>query len=107
MTFTYTFKYGDDVVWFAHSYPYTYTDLNKDLDVIREKNRDICRIDSLCLTLANIPCPVLTITQNVGTFTSWDEELTKISKTAAGRRLIRIREIKKGGKFHLERKRAH
>ncbi|CAG9316011.1 unnamed protein product [Blepharisma stoltei] len=98
LTFTYTFAHANDLIYFSHSYPYTYTDLNKDLEAIKAKHSDKCRIDTLCMTLANNPCPVLTITHNVGSFTPWEEELTKITKTAAGRRLIRIKEIRKGGR---------
>lgn len=34
LTFTYTFKYDQDTVFFAYSVPYTYTDLRNDLQLI-------------------------------------------------------------------------
>jgi hypothetical protein len=32
LTFSYTFKYDDDTVYFAHSFPYTYTNLMEYLN---------------------------------------------------------------------------
>lgn len=32
LSFTYTFPHDDDVVYFSHSLPYTYTDLNEDMN---------------------------------------------------------------------------
>ena len=33
-TFSYTFEYPNDTVYFAYSYPYTYTDMIEDLNRI-------------------------------------------------------------------------
>ena len=33
-TFTYTFEYDDDLVYFAYSVPYTYSDLRNDITAI-------------------------------------------------------------------------
>jgi len=32
LSFTYTFENDNDIIHFSHSKPYTYTDLNVDLD---------------------------------------------------------------------------
>lgn len=37
LTFSYKFEYDDDYVYFANNIPYTYTDLNKELNEF-EKN---------------------------------------------------------------------
>ena len=34
LQFTYTFRHDEDTVYFAHSFPYTYTDLQEDLNKI-------------------------------------------------------------------------
>lgn len=38
MTFSYDFKYDEDVIFFAYSVPYTYSDLTEELTAI-EKDR--------------------------------------------------------------------
>lgn len=64
LTFTITFAYDNDTVFFAHSYPYTYTQLNRYIKGIladpKKKNR--CRNRTLCRTLGGNECHVLTIT---------------------------------------------
>jgi hypothetical protein len=89
LRFSYCFRQVDDEVSFAHCFPYTYTDLQSFLSKYRES--DCLRIDSLCDTLAGNQVPVLTITQDVASYPSWEEESIKLSKTAAGRRLMRIK----------------
>jgi hypothetical protein len=37
LAFTYDFKYDDDIVFFAHSFPYTVTKLSNFLDSIDQK----------------------------------------------------------------------
>lgn len=63
-TFTYTFEYDDDAVFFAYSVPYTYTDLRNDLAAIEtDPNRaKLVRKATLCRTLSGEQCEVLTIT---------------------------------------------
>ncbi|CAD8208043.1 unnamed protein product [Paramecium pentaurelia] len=66
LRFSYTFKYNNDKVYFAHSYPYTYTNLLEFLNTILdnpEKNQYMSR-KSLCTTLGGNTCEVLTITSN-------------------------------------------
>jgi len=64
LTFTVTFKHDNDSVYFAHCYPYTYTDLQNDLMEI-EKDPHAgghFRRRKLCDTLAGNACDLLTIT---------------------------------------------
>eukprot|EP00605_Chrysophyceae_sp_TOSAG23-4_P000392 GSChrysophyteH1.ASY1.ANO1.448.1 assembled CDS len=61
--FTYTFD-GPDTVYFAHTFPYTYSDLQRYLASLdRDRNvAQIMRRKLLCTTLAGNRCDVLTIT---------------------------------------------
>ncbi|EAS07091.3 zinc carboxypeptidase family protein (macronuclear) [Tetrahymena thermophila SB210] len=64
LTFSYTFQYNQDTVYFAHSYPYTYSDLQDDLNKImndKEKSQHISK-KNMCLTLSGNVCDLLTIT---------------------------------------------
>ena len=49
LTFKYTFTYENDTVFFAHFYPYTFTDLEKYLAKATaiDDNRKIMRVDIL------------------------------------------------------------
>jgi hypothetical protein len=100
LSFTYTFEYDHDLVYFAHCYPYCYSTLQSYISsaVIRSEEEDILRVDSLCTTHTGNTCPVLTITSNVSTYSSWEDEFSLMMKSAAGRKMIRQRE---------ERKEAH
>jgi hypothetical protein len=64
LTFTYTFQQPGETVWFAHCYPYTYTDLQQYLKTIDENLalRPFCKRRLLCQTLAGNRCELLTIT---------------------------------------------
>jgi hypothetical protein len=63
-TFSYTFE-SPDVVYFAYTYPYTYTDLQKFLVRLETDPRtsNIVHRRPLCSTLAGNRCDVLTITE--------------------------------------------
>ncbi|CAG9336270.1 unnamed protein product [Blepharisma stoltei] len=64
MTFAYEFKYTNDTVFFAYSFPYTYTDLMQDLQAL-EDNYYVSQIMArrlLCYTIAGNRCEYLTIT---------------------------------------------
>ena len=64
MTFTYDFKIDNDVVYFAYSYPYTYSDLTEELRKIEKdtvKSNYMTR-NILCRTIAGNKCEYLTIT---------------------------------------------
>jgi hypothetical protein len=62
--FKYTFCYSKDIVYFAHSYPYTVTQLKGYLDSLeadQNVNEFVLR-RTLCKTLAGNTCYYLTIT---------------------------------------------
>jgi hypothetical protein len=68
-TFTYEFEYPDDTVYFAYSYPYTYTDMTDDLNRIMGdpiKSAFIVR-KTLCESLAGNKVEYLTITSKQNT----------------------------------------
>jgi hypothetical protein len=94
LTFSYTFQENDDTVYFAHCFPYTYTALMHDLRVLALKHPSTCRLDILCKTLGGNDCPVITITQNIETYQSWSDELNRLAKTSAARRLLRAKELR-------------
>lgn len=103
LSFTYTFTSANDKVYFAHCYPYTYSDLTHYLSHITSipSNKSILRVNCLCKTLGGNSCPVITITQNISTYTQWEEESIKLTKSAAGRRIMKMREIKQEAKLKV------
>lgn len=62
LTFTHTFDLDKDTVYFAHCYPYTYTDLSEDLSKLERTCSNIMTRATLCRTLAGNRCEYLTIT---------------------------------------------
>eukprot|EP00045_Choanoeca_perplexa_P003782 m.33382 g.33382 ORF g.33382 m.33382 type:complete len:950 (-) comp12228_c0_seq1:17-2866(-) len=64
LRFSWTASYDDDVVYFAHCYPYTYTDLQAYLTSLlaRPNSASIVRLRTLCQTLAGNSCDLLTVT---------------------------------------------
>ena len=64
LVFTYTFEHAGETVFFAHSFPYTYSDLQSYLLSLQmdERISQFCRRKLLCNTLAGNRCDVLTIT---------------------------------------------
>jgi hypothetical protein len=78
LSFTYEFEANvDDEVWFAHAVPYTYTRMQEHLAELRgaEKYQSILRMNILCYSLGKSPVPLLTITDNVGTYLDYYEEM--------------------------------
>jgi hypothetical protein len=63
LTFTYTFL-GPVTTYFAHMFPYTFSDLKRYLSSLEENDRilKIMTRKELCLTLAGNVCEVVTIT---------------------------------------------
>ena len=79
-TFSFTYEFmpnQDDEVWFAHAVPSNYTQMQESLLELRnaEQHKDIMKMNILCLTLARNPSPLITITENVGTYLDYYEEL--------------------------------
>lgn len=64
LTFTHTFEYDDDQLFFAHCFPYTYSDLQEDMGRIEKDTytQNFCHRTTLCRTLAGNRCEYLTIT---------------------------------------------
>ena len=80
--FTLSFKYEflsgeDDELWFAHAIPSTYTEMQEGLKDVRSdaKHSSYMTMDILCQTLSKAPVPLITITENVGTYLNYYEEL--------------------------------
>ena len=68
-TFTYNFEYEDDTVYFAYCYPYTYSDLQDDINAIMSDpaKASFTTRKTLCETLAGNKLELLTVTskQNI------------------------------------------
>jgi cytosolic carboxypeptidase protein 2/3 len=62
LTFTYEFLYENDVVYFAYCYPYTYTELCKEIEGLESMHSEIMSRSALCLTLADKKCEKVVIT---------------------------------------------
>ena len=64
LTFTYSFEYLDDTVYFAYSYPYTYTRLMRFVSQIQQHplKATLMSRDTLCETLGGVKCETITIT---------------------------------------------
>jgi hypothetical protein len=86
----YVYEYGDDEVFFAQSQPYTYSDLLHDLQDIKRRHAsdNIVRTNILCKTEADNSCPMVTITENVGTFLRYESEALLKGKLATTKKLL-------------------
>lgn len=107
LTFTYTQRYDNDEVYFAHSYPYTYSDnLMPFLDEIsnNESYNKFLRIGTLCHTFAGNSCKMITITENVMSYRNSNEELSWMYKSQAARQLIRLKAGRKTLSLWISRK---
>lgn len=64
LSFCYTFECDEDVVWFAFSEPYTYSELQSDLLRIERspKYKRIFARKTLCSSISGLNCDLLTIT---------------------------------------------
>ncbi|XP_077173476.1 cytosolic carboxypeptidase 4 isoform X2 [Paroedura picta] len=65
LTFTVVFPHKDDVCYLAYHYPYTYSAMMSQLDILeqtRNPKKTFFRKQTLCQTLGGNPCPLLTIT---------------------------------------------
>lgn len=96
LTFSYTFNYLDDEVFFAYSQPYTYSDLKTYLESLsnNESLGKFLRINSICNTLSGNECFMLTITNKIESYTGWKEESSKLNKSMAARRYMKLKESK-------------
>ncbi|OMJ78385.1 hypothetical protein SteCoe_21818 [Stentor coeruleus] len=62
--------------------------------MLQKKHSSILRVNNLCMTLAGNFCHIITITSKVESYANWDEEVIKLEKSTAGRRIMRMRESK-------------
>ena len=69
LSFTYTFKYEGDEVFFAYAVPYTYSELVQQLEIINNEHSDIAVVAPLCSTIAGNICYKITITENIAEYT--------------------------------------
>lgn len=65
LCFTYTFEYTGDVCYFSNCFPYTYTDLKLSISQMLQNpiKSKLVRRQTLCKTIANNSCDLLTITE--------------------------------------------
>lgn len=105
LEWNFIYEFADDEVYFSQFPPYSYSDLLKYIQTIKEQNNgnNIIRIDGLCKTLAKNICPVITITENVDTYLPYEYELVLASKSLASRRMYFNRVSKL--RAQIERKR--
>jgi hypothetical protein len=73
LSFDYRFESYNDEVWFAHAVPYTYTEMSRKLKGQCEEHPEIMRAEMLCNTLAGMPVPLITITENVDSYITYAE----------------------------------
>jgi len=79
LSFTYRFECTGDVVYFAHCYPYTFSDLRKYLAVLEiTAPARTLRIETLCRTEVGNECPLLTITSHKEDVPIWEPERKSI-----------------------------
>ncbi|XP_077142794.1 cytosolic carboxypeptidase 2 isoform X3 [Ranitomeya variabilis] len=64
LTWTFVFPHDDDTCYFAHCYPYTYSDLNRDLQrwTSDPERSQYCKLRALCRSLAGNTVYILTVT---------------------------------------------
>jgi len=65
LCFSYTFEYPDDIVYFAHFVPYTYSHLEEFLYGVQRNHSDIARVDALARTLGGNICYVVTVSNDL------------------------------------------
>ena len=77
LSFEYKFEYLEDEVWFAHAVPYTYTDMQNQVNSLFQDphNNSILRKEILANTLSGIAVPLLTITENVDSYSFYSEQM--------------------------------
>lgn len=70
LSFTYTFEYDEDIVFFSYFQPYTHTDLLDYLFSITKKHppeylKTNYKVQKLCNTIEGNICHLITITDNI------------------------------------------
>ena len=95
LSFSYDFRYAGDTVFFAYSIPYTYSELSNFLQYIREKHQKIARVNPMCKTLAGNTCEMITITENIKSYTPFEEEFHKWGVSSSGRKMLKNKKKRK------------
>ena len=67
-TLSFTYEFLDDKVYFAYSYPYTFSKLTSFLNSVTKKHSKIARVEPLTETLAGNTCHILTITNSLKSY---------------------------------------
>lgn len=70
LSFSYTFQHENDITFFSYFQPYTLSDLEDLLYVLKtryptEYLNNVLKVQKLCETMAGNPCYILTITSDV------------------------------------------
>ncbi|OMJ67007.1 hypothetical protein SteCoe_35954 [Stentor coeruleus] len=94
LKFTYKFKYSEDIVYFAYSQPYSYSELQEYLKTISSQHKEILRIDQLCLSNDGKDCSLLTITDSIQDYIDYETETKDMNDMA--RCIRRFRKPKNG-----------
>lgn len=95
LSFTYDFRYENDLVFFAYAVPYTHTKLSLYLNDLQNRHPNILRVNQLCKTLAGNSCEMVTVTQSVKDYFPYEEEVLEWSVSSNSRRLTKLKAIKK------------
>lgn len=95
LSFTYDFRYENDLVYFAYAVPYTYTKLCLYLSDLQNRHPNIVRVNQLCRTLAGNSCEMVTVTQSVKDYFPYEEEAVEWSVSSNSRRLSKLKAFKK------------
>lgn len=69
LSFTFNFSTYSKI-FFAYTYPYTYTDLEKLINWVKKRKDKNWKIENLCKSLSGLDIPALTITNNINSDTS-------------------------------------
>jgi hypothetical protein len=95
LSFTYDFRYENDLVFFAYAVPYTYTQLELYLNDIASRHPAFVRVDPLCKSLGGNVCRMVTITQSVKDYFPFEQEAAEWSVSSNSRKLAKLKNIKK------------
>jgi hypothetical protein len=64
LSFSFEFS-SNSKIFFAYSYPFTYSDLEKSLALYKKCKEKYCKIENVCKSLSGLDVPVVTITNNI------------------------------------------
>ena len=109
LEFNYKFSKGNEEVYFAQSYPYTYLDLINYLEKIRSDERlsKYVQVNLFCKSLASNLCPVITITDNVGSFYDKDVTFSYLKRSKNTKKIILQKAEKTRKQFYFKTKNSY